>query len=73
MKVKKRYDRLQAVFEKWGKKMAKPPRKAACEMVQDIDQTDSGTDSGPVEFQWILQPERTFAFANRASFSGCLT
>ena len=31
------------------------------------------TDSGPVEFQWILQPERTFAFANRVSFSVWLT
>ena len=62
--VKKRYDRLQPVFEKWEKKMAKPPRKAACEMVQDIDQTDSGTDSGPVEFQWIIQPSGTLALAS---------
>lgn len=48
MKVKKRYDRLQPVFEKWEKRIAKPPRKAACEMVQDID------SDCIVEFRWLV-------------------
>ena len=37
------------------RRITKPPRKAAYEMVQDKNQTDSG----PVEFQWIVQLRET--------------
>ena len=34
--VKKRYDRLQPFFEKWEKRIATPPRKAASKMMQGM-------------------------------------
>ena len=43
------------------RRITKPPRKAAYEMVQDKNQTDPA----PVEFQWIIQPLGTLALLNK--------